>query len=127
MSEKADIRGGRKGERFMAEGKNIEERLEAPDVFDALANPVRREILMALRAGPKTASELAEGMPVARSAVSEHLALLRAVGLARVQKRGRERVYHLDPRPLTEVGAWLNLMLTFWTGRVRDLNALGEP
>ena len=81
---------------------------------------------MALRAGPRTASELAEGMPVVRSAVSEHLALLRDVGLVRVQKRGRERVYHLDPRPLTEVGAWLNAMLAFWTRRLGDLKALKD-
>ena len=96
----------------------------APDVFGALANPVRRQLLMALRAGPRTASELVQGMPIARSAVSEHLALLRDVGLVRAQKRGRERVYHLDPRPLTEVGAWLNVMLAFWTLRLSDLNAL---
>src|SRR5271165_4637757 len=50
--------------------------------------------------------------------LSEHLALLRAVGLVCAQKRGRERVYHLDPRPLTEVGAWLNVMLAFWTHRL---------
>ena len=110
----------------MTEGGTAVERVGAPDVFDALANPVRRQLLMALRAGPKTASDLSEGAPIARSAVSEHLALLRDVGLVRVQKRGRERVYHLDPRPLTEVGAWLNVMLAFWTHRVGDLNVLGK-
>ena len=57
----------------------------APDVFSALANPVRRQLLMELRAGPKTASTLSGGMPIARSAISEHLALLRDVGLVRVQ------------------------------------------
>jgi DNA-binding transcriptional ArsR family regulator len=98
----------------------------APDVFGALANPIRRQLLMALRAGPRTASNLSEGLPIARSAVSEHLALLREVGLVRVKNRGRERVYHLDPRPLTEVGAWLNVMLAFWTRRLSDLNELGE-
>jgi DNA-binding transcriptional ArsR family regulator len=98
----------------------------APDVFGALASPVRRRLLMALRAGPKTASDLCEGMPIARPAVSEHLALLRAVGLVRVQKRGRERVYHLDPRPLTEAGAWLNVMLAFWNARLGDLNRIGK-
>ena len=102
------------------------ERTGAPDVFGALANPARRHILMALRAGARTAAELGEGLPIARPAVSEHLALLRAVGLVRVQKRGRERYYHLDPRPLTEVGTWLNAVLAFWTLRLSDLKALGE-
>ena len=96
------------------------------DVFGALASPVRRQLLIALRAGPKTASSLSEGMPIARSAISEHLGLLRDAGLVRVQKRGRARVYHLDPRPLTEVGAWLNVMLAFWTHRVGDLDGLGK-
>jgi len=114
-------------ERFRMTGRDAAEgSAGAPDVFGALANPARRQLLMALRAGPKTASELGQGMPIARAAVSEHLALLRAVGLVCAQKRGRERVYHLDPRPLTEVGAWLNVMLAFWTHRLNDLKALRE-
>ncbi len=98
----------------------------APDVFDALANPLRRQLLMALRNGPRTASQLNEGMPIARPAVSEHLASLRAVGLVRVRSIGRERLYHLDPRPLTEVGGWLNVMLAFWTRRLGDLEPTGK-
>ncbi len=92
------------------------------DVFAALANPARRQVLMALREGPLTASALGAGLALSRPAVSEHLALLRAVGLVQAKKRGRERLYHLDPRPLTEVGAWLNVMLAYWTQRVRDLD-----
>ncbi len=110
----------------MTEPGTAERAPSAPDVFDALASPVRRRLLMALRAGPRTASDLCEGMPVARPAVSEHLALLREAGLVRVKKRGRERVYHLDPRPLTEVGAWLNAMLAFWNMRLSELNRLGD-
>ena len=110
----------------MADRKPLKDSAEPPDVFAALANPVRRQALMALRAGPLTASSLCEGMPIARSTVSEHLAILREAGLVRVRKRGRELVYHLDPRPLTEVGAWLNVMLAFWTRRLADLNALGD-
>lgn len=110
----------------MTERGRGERQARAPDVFDALANPVRRQLLMALRSGPRNASQMAEGMPIARSAVSEHLAMLRSVGLVRVRKRGRERFYHLDPRPLTEVGAWLNVMLAFWTRRLGDLEQTGE-
>jgi DNA-binding transcriptional ArsR family regulator len=106
--------------------ERAEKPARAPDVFDALANPLRRQLLMALRGGPRTASQLCEGMPIARSAVSEHLASLRTVGLVRVRERGRERLYHLDPRPLTEVGGWLNVMLAFWTRRLSDLEELGR-
>lgn len=101
-----------------------QDRAEALDVFAALANPARRQILLALRGGPRTASELCDGLPLARSSVSEQLALLREAGLVRVKKQGRERIYHLDPRPLTEVGAWLNTMLAFWTRRLADLEGL---
>jgi len=99
---------------------------QIPDAFAALANPARRQLLMALRAGPRSASELAAGMAIGRPAVSEHLAALRAAGLARVERRGRERYYHLDPRPLADVGAWLNAMLVNWTRRLNDINALSE-
>jgi DNA-binding transcriptional ArsR family regulator len=95
------------------------------DVFAALASPVRRELLIALRGGPRTAGELCASLPGARSSVSEQLAVLRAAGLVRVRKQGRERRYHLDPRPLTEIGTWLNAMLAFWTRRLSDLDALG--
>ena len=96
----------------------------APDVFDALAHPLRRRLLMELRTGARSASDLAADMPVGRPAVSEHLAVLRRVGLVRVERRGRERRHYLDPRPLTEVGGWLNLMLAHWARRVEDLHRL---
>lgn len=92
-----------------------------PDVFAALAHPVRRRLLMELRSGPRTASELAADMPVGRPAVSEHLAVLRLSGLAVAKRRGREQVYYLDPRRLTDVGAWLNSMLVNWARRVAEL------
>jgi DNA-binding transcriptional ArsR family regulator len=102
------------------------DRARETDVFAALGNPVRRQILMALRGGARTASELAVGQPIGRPAVSEHLQALRLAGLLVVEKRGRERLYHLDPRRLTEVGAWLNAMLASWTRRLDDLNAIAE-
>jgi DNA-binding transcriptional ArsR family regulator len=98
----------------------------APDVFDAVAHPLRRRLLMELRTGARSASELAVGMPINRPAVSEHLALLRRVGLVQAERHGRERYYHLDPRPLAEVGGWLNLMLAYWARRLEDLERLNH-
>jgi DNA-binding transcriptional ArsR family regulator len=94
------------------------------DAFAALANPLRRDLLLALRGGPRTASELCSAVAVARSSASEHLRTLRLSGLVQVERRGREQVYHLDPRPLTEVGSWLNLMLTGWPRRLDEIKAL---
>src|SRR5215469_14149845 len=94
------------------------------DVFSALANPVRREILMQLRLGPRAVSDLAQGFDIGRPAVSEHLQVLRKAGLVREEPRGRERYYHLDPRPLGEVGAWLDTFTQYWTERMRALETL---
>ncbi len=94
------------------------------DVFAALANPARRQILAALREGPKPVLELSRGFAIGRPAVSEHLQVLRRAGLVREEPRGRERYYHLDPRPLGEVDAWLDTFTRYWTERMRALEML---
>ena len=94
------------------------------DVFGALANPVRREILMRLRKGPRGVNDLARGFDIGRPAVSEHLQVLRKARLIREEPRGRERYYHLDPRPLTEVQGWLDAFNRYWKERLTALETL---
>lgn len=94
------------------------------DVFSALANPVRREILMLLRVGPRAASDLARGFEIGRPAVSEHLQVLRRARLVREEPRGRERYYHLDPRPLTEVEDWIEAFSRYWKKRMAALEVV---
>jgi DNA-binding transcriptional ArsR family regulator len=94
------------------------------DVFSALANPIRREILVRLRRGPRIASELARGFEIGRPAVSEHLQVLRKARLVREEPRGRQRYYHLDPRPLSEIEAWLDTFDKYWKQRMTALDAL---
>lgn len=91
------------------------------DVFSALANPVRREILMRLRRGPHAAGDLAQGFDIGRPAVSEHLQVLRHAKLVREEIRGRERYYHLDPRPLADVEKWLDAFTRYWKQRLAAL------
>jgi DNA-binding transcriptional ArsR family regulator len=91
------------------------------DVFDALANPVRREILKRLQRGPRGASELAGCFDISRAAVSEHVAVLRRAQLVREEPRGRERYYHLDPRPLAKVEHWLEGFARYWDDRLAAL------
>jgi DNA-binding transcriptional ArsR family regulator len=98
--------------------------MAAIDVFSALANPVRREILVRLRQGPRTASKLAQGFPIGRPAVSEHLQVLRKAKLIREEPRGRERYYHLDPRPLSEVELWIEAFNKYWKQRMAALDEL---
>lgn len=94
------------------------------DVFSALASPVRRKILLSLRRGPRAVSDLAQGFDIGRPAVSEHLQVLRRAKLVREEPRGRERYYHLDPRPLGQVEAWLNAFGRYWKQRLAALDDL---
>jgi DNA-binding transcriptional ArsR family regulator len=94
------------------------------DVFAALANPVRREILSQLRRGPRGVSDLAQRFDIGRPAVSEHLQVLRKARLVREEPRGRERYYHLDPRPLANVEAWLETFTKYWKQRMTALDDL---
>jgi DNA-binding transcriptional ArsR family regulator len=65
-------------------------------VAQALADPIRREILAMLREAPRTAGAIADAFPVSRPAVSRHLRVLREAGLVRDTANGREREYALD-------------------------------
>lgn len=94
------------------------------DVFAALANPVRREILLRLRQGPRGVSDLAQLFDIGRPAVSEHLQVLRKAKLIREEPRGRERHYHLDPRPLKQVEDWLDGFARYWRARLDAIENL---
>jgi DNA-binding transcriptional ArsR family regulator len=94
------------------------------DVFGALANPVRRAILTSLLEAPRTVTELAEGQPVGRPAVSEHLQVLVRAGLVRDERRGQHRVYHQEGAALAEAAEWLHPFERFWRGRLKALSAV---
>lgn len=91
------------------------------DVFSALANPVRRQILTLLRDGPQAVNELAGEFELGRPAVSEHLQVLRRAGLVREEPRGQRRYYHLEAGPLAEVEDWLHPFERYWRRRMRSL------
>ena len=73
------------------------------DVFAALADPIRRDLLLRLSGGACRVVDLAAVHPVSRPAISRHLRILRDAGLVRATEHGRERHYALDPEPLAEV------------------------
>ncbi|MDX6347456.1 MAG: hypothetical protein QOF84_2246, partial [Streptomyces sp.] len=91
------------------------------DVFSALANPVRRQLLESLRDGPRAVNDLAGQFELSRPAVSEHLQVLRQAHLVREEPRGRQRFYHLEAAPLAEVGDWLHPFEHYWRARMRSL------
>lgn len=78
------------------------------DVAGAIADPVRREILLLLRERALPAGAIAARFPdISRPAVSRHLRVLREAGLVRGEISGRQRFYRLDPTPLAELEAFL--------------------
>jgi DNA-binding transcriptional ArsR family regulator len=97
------------------------------DVFAAIADPTRREILDLLRAEPRRAGEIAEHFPeISRPAVSKHLRILRSARLCRVRASGRERRYEIDPRTLTDVDAWLARYRSLWSSKLGSLKTYVE-
>ncbi len=91
------------------------------DVFAAVANPTRREILEAVRDEPRSVTELTALFDLSRPAVSEHLRILRLAGLVREEPQGQRRIYHLEPAPLAELGEWLHPFERYWRDRLGDL------
>jgi DNA-binding transcriptional ArsR family regulator len=83
----------------------------AEGAFAALADPTRREVFERLAGGPRAVGELAEGLPVTRPAVSQHLKVLKAAGLVTDRPVGTRRVYQIDPQGLGQLRAWLD---RFW-------------
>lgn len=66
-------------------------------------------------------SELVVEVGGSQPTVSEHLVQLRSVGLVSSTKRGRERIYRLDPAPLDEIAEWISTLEAFWDERFERL------
>jgi DNA-binding transcriptional ArsR family regulator len=81
------------------------------DAFGALADPVRRSILVELAARPHRVVDLAVTRPISRPAVSKHLRLLLQAGVVTATDRGRERYYALDPTGLRIVHQYVDSLV----------------
>lgn len=73
------------------------------DVFGAIADPIRRELLRRLSGGPARVVDLAADQSISRPAISKHLRILSDAGLVRAEISGRERHYAIDGEPLAVV------------------------
>jgi DNA-binding transcriptional ArsR family regulator len=93
----------------------------------ALADPTRRRVFSLVAAKPRSVAELTRSLPVSQPAVSQHLKVLRDAQLVRAERRGASNIYHLDPRGLGEMRAWLDRMWTDALTAFRDaVEAKGE-
>ena len=94
--------------------------------FHALADPTRRAVLDLLRQGEQPAGRIAEAFPVSRPAISKHLRQLRKARLVVEHRRGRHRMYQLNPKPLKAVDSWLEHYRRFWQINLANLKAFVE-
>lgn len=91
------------------------------DVAFAIADPVRREILMMLRDTVMSAGDVADRFDISRPAISRHLRVLRECGLVVDEVRGRERLYRLDTAPLAPLLQWLAQVNNRWSASLDAL------
>ncbi len=82
--------------------------LPSEALLDAIGDRTRRSILLQLRDGPQPVGELARRLPVGRPAVSQHLKVLKDVGLVTSSQEGTRRRYQLDPAGIGALRAWLD-------------------
>jgi len=94
------------------------------DVFQAIADPTRRQILNMLTRQPLNVNSLAEKFDMSRQAVSLHLKILKECGMISIQQEGRERYCELEPQKLAEVADWLKPFRKLWEDRFGQLDTL---
>ena len=91
------------------------------DLFKALADPTRREILALLRRQRRSVGDLAANFRTSRPAISKHLRILRDAQLVKDTPERTSRLCELNPAPLKQIDAWLDDYKVFWD---RSLNRL---
>ena len=91
------------------------------DVFHALADPSRRQMVERLGRGPATVSELARPLSMSLPAVVQHLQVLQSSGLVQSRKTGRVRVCQLNRDVLTDAESWFAAQRRRWEKRLDDL------
>lgn len=95
-------------------------------VFQAIADPTRREILGMLRSHRRSVGEIAGNFRVSRPAISKHLRVLRAAGLVVTKNEGTARICQLNAAPLRAVDDWLRDYQQLWRESLRSLKRYVE-
>jgi DNA-binding transcriptional ArsR family regulator len=92
-------------------------------MLSTLADPTRRAIFEKLAEAPQPVGRLAEGLPVSRPAVSQHLKVLKDAGLVSETAEGTRRIYRIDPRGIGMMREWLD---RFWQQAMDDFAKYAE-
>lgn len=92
------------------------------DIFQAIADPTRRSILILLASQSITAGEIAENFDGARSTISKHIQILTECGLVEASPQGREIYYSIKMEKMQEIDLWMDQLHQIWDTRFDNLN-----
>lgn len=96
------------------------------DAFRAIADPTRRAVLDLLLENERTVNDLVWRFRMTQPAMSQHLRVLRQVGLVSQRRAGRERIYRIRPDRLKPVADWVGQYERFWKRKLRALDEFLE-
>ena len=94
------------------------------DIFQAIADPTRRSILLLLTSQSMTAGAIASNFDTARPTVSKHLQILAECELLEQEQNGREIFYHLNPKKMKEVADFIEPFREMWEDRFNKLESI---
>lgn len=94
------------------------------DVFQAIADPTRRAILLLVASQSMTAGAIASNFETARPTVSKHLQILTECELLRQEQNGREIYYHLNPQKMKEIAEFIAPFRKMWEDRFNKLESI---
>ena len=96
-------------------------------LFDALGDPNRLRIVTRLcDGGPCSTAQVTQVVSVSRQAATKHLLLLEAVGLVSSKRHGRERIWRIEPKPLSDASDYLTALSKRWDNAIDRLRAYVE-
>ena len=99
----------------------VEQSLSLDNVFQALSNEYRRDILRRVASAEQTAGRLAQAYGLTLAAVAKHFSVLERAGLVLTEKRGKERFARLAPTGLRDATQWLSYYEAYWNGQLDSL------
>lgn len=88
------------------------------DVFQAIADPVRRDIIKLLATEVMSVNEVAEHFEISRPAISKHLRILKECGIIELNKQGREQLCKIQPSSLVPAFMWLEQYQQLWESKL---------
>lgn len=92
------------------------------DIFQAIADPTRREIIEMIAWKPQNVTSIADEFDMSRQAISLHVKILTECGVVVIHKEGRQRFCHIQPEKLEEIDDWLEPFRKLWQSRFNRLD-----